>query len=358
MNQVVAREENALVAGAAVTALEHYSAASLILGPSWDRIQQFGKLMARGAATIPEHFRGKEADCTAIAMQALGWGMNPWAVAQKTHITKSGAIGYDAQLVNAVIQASGELDTAPDYEYIGDWSKVLGKVEERTSDKGGKYFVATYTKKDEEGLGVRVKARLRGEDRVRELEVLMSQAYPRFSTQWATDPRQQISYLALRKFVRLHKPGVLLGVYTADELESAPPPEKFMGNAEVMPANPPAAPTYYADESFTKNLPAWKRLIESGKKTVDDIIAMVSSKATLTESQLATLRELQSPPEPEPKKETVPFDQVVKKLEAATDPDLLDAAADLIRMVDAEGERQTLTELYNERKAALTGGAK
>ncbi|EGO1998012.1 recombinase RecT, partial [Salmonella enterica] len=35
---------------------------------------------------IPAHLAGKPADCMAIVMQAMQWGMNPYAVAQKTHL--------------------------------------------------------------------------------------------------------------------------------------------------------------------------------------------------------------------------------------------------------------------------------
>ena len=279
-------ESSALAIASQGNEVARLDATSMILGPAWDRIQAFGKMMARGGITVPRHFHGNEADCAAVTMQALTWGMNPFAVAQKTHVTQGGALGYEAQLVNAVIQNSGTLDGDPQYEFFGDWNKVLGKVEERKSDKGGKYYVATYTKADEQGLGVIVRATLRGERQPRELQLLMSQAYPRFSTQWATDPKQQICYLGLRKFVRLHKPGVLLGVYTEDEL---PPPagEKFMGPAEVVP---PAPPAHYPDDAFEKNVDAWAKTISSGKMTEERLVAMVSAKGAITEEQRAELR--------------------------------------------------------------------
>ena len=44
-------------------------------------------------------------------------------------------------------------------------------------------------------------------------------------------------------------------------------------------------PQPYPQESFNKNLPAWTKLIESGKKTPKQIIAMVSSKAVLSDAQ-------------------------------------------------------------------------
>lgn len=46
----------------------------------------------------------------------------------------------------------------------------------------------------------------------------------------------------------------------------------------------------YSDEQFTKSLPGWRGLIESGKKSADDIIAMVSSKARLSDTHIDILR--------------------------------------------------------------------
>lgn len=44
-------------------------------------------------------------------------------------------------------------------------------------------------------------------------------------------------------------------------------------------------PQPYPADKFTTNLPTWRRLIESGKKSAEQIIATVSSKGTLTEEQ-------------------------------------------------------------------------
>jgi hypothetical protein len=45
----------------------------------------------------------------------------------------------------------------------------------------------------------------------------------------------------------------------------------------------------YTDEDFAKNLPAWRGLIESGKKTAAQIISTVSTKAALSEDQKALI---------------------------------------------------------------------
>jgi hypothetical protein len=186
-----------------------HTAVALMMDPAkLQNLMSFAEMMAKSAITVPQHLRGKPADCMAIAMQAAQWRMNPFAVAQKTHVTPGGVLGYEAQLVNAVIVNSGALDGRPENHFLGDWDKILGRV-------------AAWKREDEVGLGVDVVATLRGEREPRRVRVMLSQAYPRFSTQWATDPQQQITYLALRKFARRYVPDAILGVYTADELDAA-----------------------------------------------------------------------------------------------------------------------------------------
>jgi RecT family protein len=195
------------------------NAIALLFNPdSMNALLRFGELMAKSHVTIPKHLQDKPADCAALAMQAAQWGMNPYAVAQKTHITQGGALGYEAQLVNAVIVNSGALQDRPEFEFLGDWSRILGRVKEMKNDAGKKYYVADWDRKDEAGLGVIISATIRGERAPRSVTVMLSQAFPRFSTQWATDPQQQICYLATRKFARRYVPDTILGVYTEDEL--------------------------------------------------------------------------------------------------------------------------------------------
>lgn len=165
----------------------------------------FANLMATSRITIPKHLQGNPGDCLAITMQAMQWGMNPFAVAQKTHIV-NGMLGYEAQLVAAVINTKAPITGRLNYEWFGDWSKVDGKT----------------NKSDE--VGVFVIAQFRGEDEPRKFRMSMAQVGPvRNSPNWVSDPRQQAAYLASKKFARLHCPDVILGVYTDDELVDVTP---------------------------------------------------------------------------------------------------------------------------------------
>lgn len=180
-------------------------------------ISAFAQIMAQGAATVPRHLQGNQADCMAVAMQAAQWQMNPFAVAQKTHLI-NGVLGYEAQLVNAVISRSGVLANRFEYEWYGPWEKVVGKFQIRKGDKG-EYRVPGWTLADETGIGIIIRATLKGEDQPRVLDLLLAQARTRNSTLWADAPRQQLAYLAVKRWARLFCPDVILGVYTPDELD-------------------------------------------------------------------------------------------------------------------------------------------
>jgi len=60
----------------------------------------------------------------------------------------------------------------------------------------------------------------------------------------------------------------------------------------------PALPAY-TDENFQKNLPIWRGLIESGKKTADQVLKNVSLVAVMTDDQIAMVRATATPAKPE-----------------------------------------------------------
>ncbi|WP_256353535.1 RecT family recombinase [Aeromonas sp. sif2416] len=183
-------------------------------------IDKMASMMASGKTTVPQHLRGNQADCFAICLQAIQWGMNPFPVAQKTHLV-NGTLGYEAQLVNAVVVNSGAIKGRFDYEFFGPWERVIGKFKVIRKEKEGKpveYRVPDWTFADEAGCGVKVIAHL-ASGQTREVTLLLQQARTRNSTLWADDPKQQLAYLGVKRWARLYTPDVILGVYSVDELE-------------------------------------------------------------------------------------------------------------------------------------------
>lgn len=263
---------------------------------AFQQIMEVAKIMASGVATVPKHLQKNPADCMAVIMQSMQWKMNPFTVGQKTHLV-NGTLGYEAQLVNAVITALAPTKDRLHFEWFGDWSKVIGKfregesktkVDEDTGEKK-KYRVPNWAMKDEEGLGVRVWATLKGEDEPRVLELLLIQARTRNSTLWADDPKQQLAYLATKRWSRLYCPDVILGVYTPDELDEVPPIR------DITPQPAAAAPQElppYPDAQLEASSEQWREKIAAKKTSPDHLINTISSKYTLSDEQKDKIRAL------------------------------------------------------------------
>lgn len=326
----------------------------LMMSPErMDSMMRMAELMASGRSTIPLHLQKSPADCMAVVMQATQWGMNPFAVAQKTHVSQGGVLGYEAQLISAVISANAPVkEEAPEYEFIGDWSKVLGKVEERKSDKGGKYFVAAYTKADEVGLGVICRMTLSREHQPREITVMMSQCYPRFSTQWANDPKQQICYVAVRKWSRLFAPGVILGVYSPDELQDDAP--RNMGEAEVLqPKKGENILLKEAEGAASKGVAAYNEFWSSTGKENRKALATDHERLKVVADTADKSRTIDASQKPAAKT----FDDVMAMMCAAKTLDALYVAGECISSIGDDEGGKILESKFDEIKTLLEGGA-
>jgi hypothetical protein len=155
------------------------------------RATALAKTMASSKVTVPKHLQGNEGDCLAIIIQASNWGMNPFAVAQKTHLV-NGVLGYEAQLVNAAVTTSNAISSPFSYEF----------------------------KDDHGGVSCRVGAVLRGQSEITWGEWLNSNSVTtKNSPLWKTNVKQQMGYLQVKNWSRLYTPSSILGVYTPDEIE-------------------------------------------------------------------------------------------------------------------------------------------
>jgi hypothetical protein len=170
---------------------QSYSPRAMLEGDSMDKMMRMAEQMASSKLSVPEHLRNNVGDCFAVVMQAMLWNMHPFAVAQKTHLV-NGKLGYEAQLVNAVVQNSGAVSSLPAYEYRGEG----------------------------DGLECRVGFVPRGGTQIVWNEFLrFGSVTTKNSPLWKTNPKQQLGYLQIKNWARAYCPGALLGVYTTDELE-------------------------------------------------------------------------------------------------------------------------------------------
>lgn len=333
------------------------SAGALLMDmAAMDRLERIADIMASGKTTVPQHLRGSKGDCFAISLQSMQWGMNPFAVAQKTHLV-NGTLGYEAQLVAAVINNSGLVTSRFQFDWYGPWDKVIGKFAVKRGDKG-EYRVPGWTFADEEGCGVRVWATLKGEDNPRTLELLLAQARTRNSTLWADDPKQQLAYLAQKRWARLFAPDVILGVYSADELQE--PQEIHMGDAVVVEPERPTLPAW-PDDKWAKQLPSILTGIQGGK-TVADALAWLGAKGVVTaeqEKELRTKAKALTQPAATPAsapQEGAPVVDPAKleaDIKACIDLEKLYELGALIEAVAEPSMQATLTDHFDARVAEL-----
>lgn len=320
-------------------ALSGASSTGLVLNnDTMEKAFRMAELMASGKSTVPRHLQGSPADCMAVTLQALQWNMSPFAVAQKTHIV-NGTLGYEAQLVNAVLQSTGAIVGEFEYEYQGTGNELQCRVGAIPRGKGAIKWGEWLSIKD---------------------------VTTKNSPLWKTNPKQQMGYLQVKNWARAFKPGAILGVYTPDELEVVSG-IKDMGPAdEVKPELTP-----YPAEQFAANLPKWREVIQGARKTADDLIAFTESRnpnTPMTEEQKATLRGIKpvknsAATDVQPKGEAaapaadpgpaLTFAEVNDQLNAAKDVDALNVAASLISQVSDTQHQAELNAFYEQRLFAL-----
>lgn len=211
---------------------------------------------------VPKDFKGKPANCL-IAMQwGMEIGLKPLQAMQNIAV-----INGRPSLWGDALIALARSSTMCEYivETQNDTSATC-KVKRRGEPEQERTFSLTDAK----------------------MAGLMGKQGP-----WTQYPKRMMQMRARAFAIRDVFPDVLKGLSVAEEAMDSPP--RDMGPAEVVKQADkertienvlPA----YSDEQFGKNLPAWRGLIESGKKSADQIIAMVSSKATMSQEQIEMIK--------------------------------------------------------------------
>jgi hypothetical protein len=368
------------------------------------------KMMSQSKQAVPKHLRGNEGACMAVTMQAMRWNMDPFALALKTYTTDAESpLAYEGQAIIAALNNSPLLATRLSFRWDGAWERIVGRfkeVESRKKDQNGnpildakgqpkKYIVPDWDfNKDEDGLSVTVSATLQGESQPRELTLLMKQARVRNSPLWTEDPKQQLAYLAGRRWGRLHAPDVIMGVYTPDELQEFER-VKDMGPADVVEpkvddqllkrGQEAAAKGRAAYQEFWKGCTHMDRAMLSEKSDWHEKLKAVAAEADdkRTVNVAATPAATNAPkdqpgtsaasaPAAETSQPAGPatgsaqadgfkatYAAVLDKMLAAAqkkDQDALDIAADWIGEIPDPEQRKELSAKYDELTAEIAGG--
>lgn len=107
---------------------------------------------------------------------------------------------------------------------------------------------------------------------------------------WKNYPRAMLRSRCVAEGVRTVFPGAIGGMLLVEEAQDMEPYNATNGDAPKIVNKEPEPLPAYTEEQFTKNLPAWQKLIADGKKTAQHIIDNLLLKYTLTEAQVATIK--------------------------------------------------------------------
>jgi hypothetical protein len=210
---------------------------------------QLAEMMARGKL-MPDHLKNA-GDALMVIEQAMRWQMSPFAVAQSTFNIK-GKLLFAGALVAAAIENSGAIQGLIDYQFSGSGDTRM----------------------------VTVIATRRGETEPKTVEVMLKDARTENGI-WKKQPDQQLCYHGARVWGRRWAPGVMLGVYSPEELEA--PAERHSGPTIDATAEeaPPAPATFLSratialesSDSAAKTMALLQRIMPQCP-TMDDFTAI------------------------------------------------------------------------------------
>jgi hypothetical protein len=185
----------AVADAASVPALVAVARHQNLLPRPLEEMTQVAQMLASSGVMVRPCFRNNPDACMAITYQAARWGMDPIAVANKAYLTrgKSGEdqIGYEAQLVSALINTAAPIQKPLSITYHGDgpgrWCQVEGLLKGATTPS------------------------VYASPKIANIKV-------KNSPLWFSDPDQQLAYYSQRAWARRYCSEIILGVYTDDEL--------------------------------------------------------------------------------------------------------------------------------------------
>lgn len=254
----------------------------------FEHIQRVGTMYAN-SNLVPDHFKGKQADCVIAVEMALRLDVHPFTLMQAMYVVH-GKPGIEAKLAIALINQSGLFQGPLQFKLDGTG---MGRkcIAFQAHAKTGQVCEAECT-----------------------MEMAKAEGwYDKAGSKWKTIPDMMLRYRSASFFGRLYCPEVLFGMQTREELEEI----------DVTPAA--EASEKPAKASFRQKAGVVVDADPVPPHTpgpVDDGTAREASTPEPTTKKRAA---------PKAKEPPVPFENVLEMAKRAANADQADVVADLIR---------------------------
>jgi len=214
--------------------------------------------MLSNSEMVPKDYRGKPQNTIVAMMMGAELGLNPiQSLANIAVINGKGAVYGDALL--ALVQNHPRFGG---HEESFDEATMTATCTVWRKGDAQKHVV-TFSKADAEKAS------------------LWSKQGP-----WTQYPKRMLMWRARGYALRDKFADALGGLITVEEARDIP--EQDMGAAQRYEQPKEAARPeleHYPDDRFAEKFPQWQSIVESGKKPASDIVAMLESKAVLSDEQ-------------------------------------------------------------------------
>lgn len=277
---------------------------------SFELIQRVSKAFA-SSDLVPKQYQGNLANCMIAMDMAQRIGANPLMVMQNLYIVH-GTPGWSSKFLIATINACGRYSSLR-YEWKGkpgdaDYGCRAWAIERETGERLDGIWV-TWAMVRAEGWE------------------------SKNGSKWKTMPDQMFVYRSAAFWQRAYAPELGMGLQTVEDLQ------------DTFDA------TRSPDGSFSVDVAGLREAgqVPATGATVDQATGEITGGAGDPPAESAAPADAS--------RSALTADQVRERLTKATDVDILDADADLIREIGDPEQQAELTALYRERRAILTGEA-
>jgi len=211
----------------------------------YEQMWRIAQSMAR-ATLIPDHlcmnmktkqyfeFEQIAGNCLLIVNQAFRWGFDPFAVAPETYVVAN-KLGFQGKLIAAVINVRSGNAEPLGVIYNGGKGDSLAAVVYGSQKEIPReaYPLLNRYAKDESDSEAQTNLTMLG---VKVIRITVGQAKTD-NKMWAADPQQKLFYTGATKWARRHRPELMLGIMTDDDLDRMqhePPPQSYIESTQQI----------------------------------------------------------------------------------------------------------------------------
>lgn len=227
---------------------------------------QLAEIMSN-SEMVPKDFQGKPGNVLVAVQMGADIGLAPMQAIQNIAVI-NGRPALWGDAVKAIVLASPLCEK---FEETIDEATMTAYT--KVKRKGHEEKVVSFSQKDAEAAK------------------LWGKAGP-----WTNYPKRMLQMRSRGFAARDEFADVLKGLAVAEELQDFVVEKDITPNQQAQPSKAASEVVNdgsYSNADFDKNIVKWRKVIESGIKTPDDLMAMIETKGLLTPEQKAIINNIQ-----------------------------------------------------------------